>query len=119
MVVSDAIVEQIVHAFHRSNIDWDRLAETCEDPKCEGYCCHVNDLREGLQALAAVPVQQEPERPTSGLVDGGAIVNETPVCLSLPVRDRVAEAIWDESPPAFTMEMAQRCADAALSVLHA
>lgn len=98
------------------NEDWttDRNAATQQVLWLKDHCYYGAELQE-----RPVPVQQEPERPTSGLVDGGAIVNETPVCLSLPVRDRVAEAIWDESPPAFTMEMAQRCADAALSVLHA
>ena len=38
--------EQIREAIHRVNVDWDEVARTCGDPKCEGDCRWVRVLRE-------------------------------------------------------------------------
>jgi hypothetical protein len=36
----------IMEAIHRLNIDWDEVARTCGDPKCEGDCRWVRVLRD-------------------------------------------------------------------------
>jgi hypothetical protein len=38
--------EQIREAIHRVNVDWDEVAKTCEDPKCNGDCRWVRVLRD-------------------------------------------------------------------------
>ena len=40
------LLERLALAVHRLDVDWDRVSKECGDPKCNGDCRWVAEVRE-------------------------------------------------------------------------